>query len=90
MMVLALELAAFCESDTYLKAMAGFCLVYIFGRMRRMRISDMTRMVHLSVIGAFAEGSLSHAHKDIQNEGETNHVSSSNFSLSRFFWNAMV
>jgi len=55
MMVLALELAAFCESDTYLRAMAGFCLACIFGRMR---ISDMTRMVHLSVIGAFAEGSL--------------------------------
>eukprot|EP00435_Cladocopium_sp_Y103_P017632 s4052_g4.t1 len=55
MMVLTLELAAFCEADTYLRAMSGFCLACIFGRMR---ISDMTRMVHLSVIGAFAEGSV--------------------------------
>ncbi len=50
-----LELAAFCESDAHLRAVAGFSLCCIYGRMR---VSDMSRLVHLSHIGRFIEGSL--------------------------------
>ena len=54
-MLAVLELACFFESDAYLRCMAGFCLVCIYGRMR---VSDVSRLVNLSVIGKFAEASL--------------------------------
>lgn len=54
-MVVTLELACFCEKDTYLRALAGFALCCIFGRLR---VSDFNRLVHLSIFGDFAEGSL--------------------------------
>jgi len=54
-MLAILELATFCESDAYLRCMAGFCLMCIYGRMR---VSDVSRLVNLSVAGKFAEASL--------------------------------
>ena len=54
-MLAILELATFCESDAYLRCMAGFCLMCIYGRMR---VSDVSRLVNLSVVGKFPEASL--------------------------------
>lgn len=54
-MICLLEIAAFCEADTYLRGLAGFALACIYGRLR---VSDMNRLVHLSVKGRYGEGSL--------------------------------
>lgn len=54
-MVLTLEIAAFCEKDTYLRALAGFALCCIYGRLR---VSDLNRLVHISITDEYAEGSL--------------------------------
>ena len=54
-MIATLELAAFCERDEYLRALAGYCLCCAYGRMR---VSDLNRLVHASKLGAYVEGSL--------------------------------
>ena len=54
-MIATLELAAFCERDGYLRALAGYCLCCAYGRMR---VSDLNRLVHASKLGAYVEGSL--------------------------------
>lgn len=54
-MICVLELASFAERDTHLRALAGFCVACIYGRLR---VSDLNRLVHLSVIGDYIEGSL--------------------------------
>ncbi len=54
-MVAVLEWACFCEADPHTRAVAGFCLCCLFGRMR---VSDLGRLVHLSTEGKYAEGSL--------------------------------
>lgn len=55
MMIAALEFGSFCERDTHMRAMCGFILCCRYGRLR---ISDLNRLVHLTVSGKFAEGSL--------------------------------
>ena len=54
-MIATIEVACFCEPDTFLRALAGFCLCCIFGRLR---VSDLARLVNLSSNGEYAEGSL--------------------------------
>ena len=54
-MIAVLEIAAFCECNPYLRCLAGFCLCCIYGRMR---VSDMNRIVNMSIRGGFAECSL--------------------------------
>ena len=54
-MLAILELACFCERATHLRAIAGFCVACVYGRLR---VSDLNRLVHLSEIGGYAEGSL--------------------------------
>ena len=54
-MLALLEMMSFCLYDPYLRCMAGFCLMCIYGRLR---VSDMHRIVNLSVRGAFVEGNL--------------------------------
>ena len=49
-MIAALEIAACVEQDPYLRAIAGFCFMCVFGRMR---VSDVNRMVNGSVLGNF-------------------------------------
>lgn len=55
LMVGILEIMSFCDENLYLRCMAGFCLMCIYGRLR---VSDMHRAVNLSVRGAYVEGSL--------------------------------
>ena len=50
-----LEIACFAEADTFLRAVAGFCLCCLYGRLR---ISDLNRLTNLSVRGRYVEGSL--------------------------------
>ncbi|CAL1162138.1 unnamed protein product [Cladocopium goreaui] len=52
-----LKLMSFCERNLYLRCMAGFCLMCIYGRLR---VSDMHRIVNLSVKGDFVEGKSEH------------------------------
>ena len=54
-MLAVLELVSLCENNLYLRCMTGFCLMCIYGRLR---VSDMHRIVNLSVKGKFVEGSL--------------------------------
>ncbi len=54
-MIVILEIAAFCEIDPYLRALAGACLCCLYGRLR---VSDLGRLVHASVLGSYVEGSL--------------------------------
>ena len=54
-MLAILDFMSFCERNLYLRCMAGFCLMCIYGRLR---VSDMHRIVNLSVRGEFVEGSL--------------------------------
>ena len=54
-MVSILEISVFTLRDPFLRAVAGCCLLCLFGRLR---ISDMSRLVNASVIGKYVEGSL--------------------------------
>ena len=72
-MLAILELASFCESDAYLRCMAGFCLVCIYGRMR---VSDVSRLVNLSVRGKFAEASLMRVKTSRSREKQTSFLPS--------------
>ena len=54
-MIAVLEIAACVEQDPYLRAIAGFCLMCVFGRMR---VSDVNRMVNGSVVGNYFEATL--------------------------------
>ena len=55
MMILALEIACFCEHDVFLRTLAGYCLCCIFGRLR---VSDVSRLVNMTLVSEYAEGSL--------------------------------
>ena len=50
-----LELASFCEKDKFLRALAGFILFCVYGRLR---VSDLNRLVRCSLLGNYVEGSL--------------------------------
>ena len=54
-MLCVLELASFCEKDKFLRAFAGFILFCVYGRLR---VSDLNRLVHCSLLGNYVEGSL--------------------------------
>eukprot|EP00435_Cladocopium_sp_Y103_P036200 s268_g9.t1 len=54
-MIACLEIAVCLERDSYLRALAGYCLSCVFGRLR---CSDANRVVHGSVLGQFFEASL--------------------------------
>eukprot|EP00434_Breviolum_minutum_P015721 symbB.v1.2.013853.t1/scaffold989.1/size146301/3 len=54
-MLCVLELSCFCHPDSYTRALMGYCMCCIYGRLR---VSDMARLVHISNTGRFAEGSL--------------------------------
>ena len=55
LMIAVLEISAFLERDEYLRALAGYCLTCVFGRLR---CSDANKIVHGSEYGQFFEASL--------------------------------
>ena len=54
-MIAVLELASFCCTSAYTRALAGFALFCLYGRLR---ISDLNRLSHLEQIGNYIEASL--------------------------------